>query len=139
MKYITILLIAVFWAGSAQAVYHVGSADKCPPSVRYQPSGDVEVKDGMGAEGWAVAPADLYPPAITADDFDPVTIDLNLPLKSYMNTESDIPLEEAEINAGTIQIFQDGRVTFNGKEISHEEAQHYLPECWDEYLSQDKQ
>lgn len=65
-------LSLLIWLIPALALAQDYKTSDCPPPVAYQ--------DGVDANGWAVAPADLNPPAATPGS---ATLNLKLPATNY--------------------------------------------------------
>lgn len=122
-----LMLLCAGLAATAQAQTHkVGGG--CEPLDIHQPADDVHVRDGVDAQGWAIPPADLTPPTITKDSFDPVGIALDVPLSDYINQEHyNYNASEADIWLGRVNVGMDGQVDYNRQRIGG--AQTYNPEC----------
>lgn len=120
MATLQILALAIVLPVMAQAqTFRVGG---CPPLERYVMPEGVEVTPGVDANGWALAPVDLNASAINASDFESVPIGLDLPIGSFLNTESfNYDFEETEALVGTMVVNQDGGVMFNGRSLGDSE------------------
>ena len=132
MKTITTLflsLIAISSVTSAgyAATYKVGSTD-CSKAVKYKPEENVEYQDGLDAKGWAVAPADLNPPALTAKDFESVDVELDIPVSNYLERDVyNYDDSRSDIRLGTINVNKDGETRLNDKLLSTDNQIN--PEC----------
>lgn len=88
-------------------------------AVNYVAPEDVKYKEGVDAQGWAVAPADLNAPALTAEDLKAVGMDLNLPSKQYLDEKKyNLNLERADVGVGHVHAGMDGSVTLGGKSLT---------------------
>lgn len=117
-------LILLPFAALAQT-HRVGG--DCPVLPSHQPADDVAHQPGIDANGWAVAPADLAP-STWAQEFDSVTIDLDVPLSDYTdNPAFDTTAPFSQLRLGQIEVERSGTTTLNGKEIG--EGQFFHPDC----------
>lgn len=122
---LSILLLALASVAHAQT-HSVGGG--CKPLQLHTPDDDVHVRDGVGAGGWAVAPADLVPPAITKESFDPVGIALDVPLADYIDRDDyNFNPSETEIWLGRVNVDMDGRVDFNRQPLN--DPSYIDPDC----------
>src|SRR5262245_50176759 len=99
-----VLFSAVLWVAAATS-QTITTRQDCA-SIKHKPSADVAVKDGVDAQGWAVAPADLDPPALTAEDFNSVHVGLNIPTDRYTN-DATLKDSRSDIELGSINVTQD--------------------------------
>lgn len=127
-RYLILAVCASLFAAPAMAeTYSVGKSKGCEVYSEYKPSDDVDVKDGVDAKGWAIAPADLNAPAIDKQDFMTLDIPMDIPLNNYIDQKDyNVDLSHADIWAGRVQVDQDGTTRFNNQELKE---QPYLPEC----------
>lgn len=112
------LIIALFVNYAAVAATYRAGND-CEDSVEYQPSGDVNYEPGVDAEGWAIAPAEINPPTLTADDFKDTRLSIDVPTTKYLDQKKyNVDLSETDIQAGQVSVHIDGSVKMNGKELA---------------------
>ncbi len=124
----TFLLLTAFGAYAAE--YTAGT--KCPAKVNHEPMKNLEYEAGKSTSGYAVAPADEMPPALSADDFKQVNLPLNIPVSDFID-ENNINLntERMELNAGHVTIdAKNGTAAFNGRDITSTEPTLANPDCW---------
>lgn len=121
------LMVVVFWVAAATSATY-STKGKCNNVVKYKPSDDVNVKPGVDSKGWAVAPADLHPPALTAEDFEDVRIGLDIPVGGYLDDNTyNYDDSRSDIHLGEIHVKQDGETSLNGRVISTDEV--IDPDC----------
>ncbi|MFZ4125216.1 MAG: hypothetical protein ACOYJ2_03995 [Rickettsiales bacterium] len=110
----------------AFAQYHAGASD-CDPYLTYQPSADVEAKDGFDQHGNPIKSADMEPNTI-AKQFENTTIGLDIPVTNHVNKDKyNADLSESRINLGTIDVKKDGTTSLNGAPIKQQNI--YRSEC----------
>lgn len=63
------------------------SKEGCPPSIHHQAQPDVAYKAGENVDGWAVVPADVTPPVLSAEHMGEVEIPVRMPLEHANSTE----------------------------------------------------
>lgn len=94
-------------------------AGDCKKSPNYVMPDDVKYKDGVDAQGWAVAPADVSPPAISGDDLKGVGVELNLPARQYLDENAyNLNTERVDIGVGHVHAGMDGSVSLGGKSLA---------------------
>lgn len=124
-----ILFVAFFllcMAAGMLSAAPIRTTHGCDPTT-YAPAPDVAYQDGVDASGWAVAPADLSPPPLSASDFETTHIQLNVPLRKYVEDERyNLDASESNLMLGTIDITQGGGASFNGRPLAAEEP---VTEC----------
>ena len=124
----TVLIAAPALAG-AGSTYSAGTPDYCLGYQRHIPAEDVHVGQSVDAEGWAIAPADLSPPAISAHDFDPVRIEVDTPLGAYWGKGDSRDLSGSELRLGHIDAYQSGDIHWNGRPLNDTATGEIPPEC----------
>jgi hypothetical protein len=111
------------------ATYTTKGVGDCANVTRYQQADGVEYEPGTDAKGWAVAPADINPPALTADDFSDVDIGLNIPVDPYLKDDTyNYDDKRSDIQLGTINVQRDGQTSVNGKRIDSDDGLLH-PDC----------
>ncbi len=124
-------LIIILTALSAYAADYTAGT-KCPVAVNAQPADDVAYQAGVDANGFAVAPADATPPALTADNVNQVALPLAIPLSDYADVSNGsfnsnaMELIPGQVDTNT----QTGEVLFNQQPISSLEPTLTNPNCW---------
>lgn len=126
MKFFTYLLLAAIYFGAvAQAADRstdVSSSQYavqriiCQQSLVNAGSGDANYQPGVDVNGNAVASADLNPaPQISSSSYTelPLTIDLANRLGLSRPTEANAVV-------GSLRVYKDGRVLFNGQDITQQ-------------------
>lgn len=128
-------------------------------TVAHRPAADVEYREGVDANGYAVAPADLTPPALSKEDFRRIEIPIQLPLKDYPAQKPDFAKTDAEwkqeqdakkaaegkkpetptynadlsqswANAGSVAVdTKTGKVEMNGRDITPIDPAELNPDC----------
>jgi predicted secreted protein len=119
-------VVAAAHAHAEEGIYHAGGDSACAPLTAYQPSADVNAKDGMGAGGRAVKPATLDSQNFLGDKTE-YDIPLNIPSANYNksgNTTAD--LSESFIGVGKLSVSTSGETKLNGKSIA---GDVYPPGC----------
>ncbi len=92
--------------------------------IRDYQSGDADYQAGVDVNGNAVAPADLN--SIDMPIVDPVALPVEIYLQDYFDLDfPDVPGLELKPTIADLEIFQDGRVLYNGQDIS----QPLLEQC----------
>jgi hypothetical protein len=116
--------LLAFTGGNSGAEENIYRTNPCRTLMTaHQPAPDVAYREGVDANGWAVAPADVTPPALTAEDFNEVTIPLGIPARELSNNSAfDFQQEEGRLSdsyarIGEVTVRQDGATTLNGKRI----------------------
>ena len=116
MARISLFLIGLLAIGAAVSP---AQAKNCKNSPNYVAPDDIKYKDGVDAQSWAVAPADLNPPAFGADDLKGVGVDLNLPARQYLDeSKHNLNLERVDIGVGHVHAGMDGSVDLGGKSLT---------------------
>ena len=138
MKIIFASLLIFAGLSAYAADYTAGT--KCPTGIEHKPMDNVEYQAGKNASGYAVAPADIVPAPISADDLSNVKLPLNVPVADYIDkgrgsVAADKPFnvngERLELQAGEVAIdAKSGDVTFNGRDISAIDPETIDPDCW---------
>lgn len=109
------------------ATYRIGSTD-CSQGVTYQPEETVDYQEGVDAKGWAVVPADMNPPVLTAKDFESVDVELDIPVSDYLERNVyNYDDSRSDIRLGTVNIHKDGETRLNDKLLSNDTIIN--PEC----------
>lgn len=108
-----IFLILIFLSFPALASVlaeeiRVTSSTMCNVVTQYQP--------GTGSNNVRVAPADLNASAVAAPD--PVIVPLEIDLAEFLNIGAVREGVALEPEIGTVAIYLDGRVLYNGQDIS---------------------
>lgn len=118
MRFILAIMVA-FSFSAAYAEITAGSGG-CETGVNHVPSADIAYHDGVDAQGWAVAGADVNAPALGSDDFKDVNIGLNVPATNYLDEEKvNADLSRSDIQLGSIHVdTQQGGVDLNGKPLA---------------------
>jgi hypothetical protein len=70
----------LFCSPTFAADYTVGAKTGCPPTIQHKPAKDVAYQPGVDAQGWAVTPAEVTPPTLTAEDLQQIDIPVRMPL-----------------------------------------------------------
>lgn len=86
---------------------------------KYKSASDVAFKPGVDVNGNPVAPADLAPEAVKLPDY------LELPLSVDLGKKIGVSLGdgvEAKAVVGNLKLYQDGRVEYNGQDVSGQVA-----------------
>ncbi|MDG1287558.1 MAG: hypothetical protein P8P30_08355 [Rickettsiales bacterium] len=141
MRFIFTSLV-IFAALSAYAADYTAGT-KCPAKVHHKPMANLEYEAGKTASGYAVAPADEVPPALSADDFAQVKLPLDIPVESYLdkgrgevtdvNERINLNTDRMELRTGEVAVnAKTGGVSFNGRDISTVEPTLANPDCWTE-------
>ncbi len=126
MKYfIYIMLLTTSFAASAYAADKTDGKSSaiaverilCQPGmVAYTPSSDVDYKPGVDVNGNPVASADINPaPSTSAVTYTEVPLTINLADKLQLSHPA-----EAQAVVGSLRIYKDGRVLYNGQDISQQ-------------------
>jgi len=109
-----VLIAAPAWA---QKVTVTGT--DCRRLVTHQPAPDVAYKPGVDVKGRKVAPADINDaPQIKVPET--ITFDAAADLRRF-GIPSSSPLFEPNVSIGRVDVFQDGRVLFNGQRLGNQE------------------
>lgn len=88
----------------------------CKPAMIHTPSSDVAYKPGVDVNGNPVATADLNPaPAPLQSHYTEVPLNIDLARKLNLSRPA-----EAEMNVASIRIYDDGRVLYNGQDITQQ-------------------
>src|SRR5688572_20512159 len=105
-----LLLVVVFLAGAAKA-------ETLPPECKFLPehvpSDDVAYKPGVDVHGKPVVPADLNDTAFEVPEV--ITVPLSIDLAEKLQTLS-VPGFQLEAPLGLLEIHENGRVTYEGRE-----------------------
>lgn len=103
-------------ARAEDTIYHATS--HCKKLTKYMPSADLAVKDGEGAGGKRVKPANLEGGAVNTA-FENVSIPLEIPAQKYLNPDKhNVDLSHSFIEAGKLGVSMDGEATLDGKSIT---------------------
>jgi len=114
--WVVLLLVFVTTPAFAQS-----QAGLCKLRTTYKPSDDVAFKPGVAANGKAVVPADLGGAASALSVPDKVRIPLTIDMAK--NLGLPVPVgTEMQAAFGMLDIYNDGRVTYNGKDITSNAA-----------------
>ncbi len=113
------LLLSLFLSSLASAqTIRVGGKNGCTPPA-YQPSADVDYKDGVDAKGWAVQPADLNAQSAAIDALKNPVINLEIPLAPYIKQQNQAAdLSQAKLQFGEIKVQNDNSITLNGNSLN---------------------
>ncbi|PZP56414.1 MAG: hypothetical protein DI586_03795 [Micavibrio aeruginosavorus] len=86
----------------------------CKPAMVHTPSSDVAYQGGVDVNGNAVAPADINSaPQIVSSTY--TEVPLNIDLAKKLNLSQPAVMES---NFGNLKVYNDGRVLYNGQDIS---------------------
>lgn len=123
-KFVYIMLVTVSFASPAFAADKTDGISSsiaverimCQPAMVHTPSNDVAYKPGVDVNGNPVASADLNP----APQAMPTTyteVPLNIDLAKKLNLSQPAVMEG---NFGNLKIYNDGRVVYNGQDITNQ-------------------
>lgn len=110
MRFFVLLMLL---AGVAQAE-EANTKTFCRVLAEHTPSFDVEYKPGVDVHGQPVAPADLGQPLNNFDTIE-IPIELDLVQKFGLNTPPEVKLQPY---AALVTIHKDGKVDYNGQDVS---------------------
>ncbi len=129
MKQALFLMILLCAAIAQAATYSTQSDGECAQVVTYEQPTGVAYEPGVDSAGWAVAPADLTPPPLTAKDFSNVTIGLDIPVGNYLADDTyNYDDSRSDIALGSITVRQDGETILNGARLNRNHLP-VRPEC----------
>jgi len=130
MKYVFGLLLTM-WALSAYAADYTAGAE-CPTEVHYKPADNLNYQAGLTASGYGVAPADEAPAALSAEDFQQVSMALEIPVSEYIDSAAyTVNDKHLHLNAGQLVTnSKTGEISINGRDISSVESTSANPDCW---------
>lgn len=107
-----ITLILFFISGLARAE----EQELCDQfNLIHKPAEGVAYQPGVDVRGNPVPPADLNAPP--ADNFDKISVPITIDLAERLG--QNLPVgAKLETNLGTIDVYRDGRVIYNGRDLS---------------------
>lgn len=134
MKVLSSLVVIFLFAYAPQSkAEEVLISSFCQQVKSYQ-SGGAEYTPGVDVNGNAVAPADLN--AIDMPIVDPVQLPVEIYLQDYFDLDlPDVPGLELKPTIADLEIFQDGRILYNGQDIS----QPLLEQCGNQEVVREAQ
>lgn len=137
MKNISYLLFLLSWSpiyGNAMDL----SREQCRQLIiHHKPQGSIAYTPGIDVAGNPVAPADL-PESLHFDMGKSVTIDIDLPVKKHAphsahhhqkNNHGHHAIRGSSIDAGEVQIEEDGSIWINGEPVHNEALEEIGDYC----------
>lgn len=117
MRFLALLLL--FWAGTAQAAEEASQETFCRLLAEHVPAADVEYKPSVDVHGKPVAPADL---GQSPNNFETIEIpvELDLAQKFALNPPAGVELKPY---VALVSIHKDGKVDYNGQDVSKQAYQ----------------
>ena len=110
-------ILLIFFPFSAFAE-EVSTASECKMLKDHVPQNDVAYKSGVDISGKAVVPADINSPVIDVPET--IVVPLSIDLAKRINPQSPNieGLEELDATLGFLEISKNGRVTYNGTDVT---------------------
>ncbi len=113
---LAVVLCAFFVMNGAAHANEILAKALCQNIADYQ-SDDAEYKPGVDVNGNAMVPADLN--RIEVPIVDPVNSMVEIDFEEYFDLDlSDVPGAEIKPTIADFEIFQDGRILYNGQDIT---------------------